>query len=284
MERSLVSPEFVKKLAQWRNRHKERWAKALLSSPIQTTMRRIVRPEGVLLIMGSRRSGKTGLAMEIMDDFHDRKNIPGAVCYPQEHKKLKKLLPRWVKVVTRLKDLPPNSICVVDEASQVAHARRTSSGTAVDLDALVAISEQKHQLIIFITHHSRKFDINDVHGSDMIIWKMPTLADTMWEREELQMYVLRAWEFFEALPHARESGKFSLQQLKACYVMNLKRMEFYTFKNGLPKWWTNELSTVFKLFEDLDPNGKGAVKAKEVEAKVVKRKKKSRKKEAKKKR
>lgn len=279
-----MSPEFVKRLNKWRNGHKERWAKALLAAPIQTTMRRLIRTEGVLLIMGGRRSGKTGLAMEIMDDLHTRKGIPGAVCYPQQHRKLARLLPKWVKVVTRLKDLPPNSVCVVDEASQVAHARRTSSAAAVDLDALVAISEQKHQLIIFITHHSRKFDINDVHGSDMIIWKQPTLADTMWEREELQMYVLRAWEIFEALPKAREMGKFSLQQLKTCYVMNLKRMQFFTFKNGLPKWWSNELSTVFKLFEDLDMNGKGAVKkAKEVEAKVVKQKK-SQKKEAKRRR
>ena len=50
------------------------------------------------------------------------------------------------------------------------------------MDALVALSEQKGQLIIFISHHSRKFDINDVHGSNLIIWKQPTLADTMWER------------------------------------------------------------------------------------------------------
>jgi hypothetical protein len=245
-------------------------------------MRRIIRTEGVILIMGSRRSGKTGLAMEIMDDLHTRKGIPGAVCYPQHHKKLKRLLPRWVKVVTDIKDLPPNSVCIVDEASQVAHARRSSSTAAVDLDALVAISEQKHQLIIFITHHSRKFDINDIHGSDMIIWKQPTLADTMWEREELQIYVLRAWEIFEALPHSKEpTGKFSLQQLKTCYVMNLKRMQFFTFKNGLPKWWSDELSTVFKLFEDQDVNVKGVGNAKVAE---VKTKRKSTKKEAKKKR
>ena len=269
-----MSPEFIKRLNKWRNGHKERWAKALLSPPIQTTMRRMIRTEGVILIMGSRRSGKTGLGMSIMDDLHTRKGIPGCVCYPQHHKKLKRLLPKWVKVVTRIKDLPPNSVCVVDEASQVAHARRSSSTAAVDLDALVAISEQKHQLIIFLTHHSRKFDINDIHGSDMIIWKQPTLADTMWERDELQIYVLRAWELFEAIPTR-------LQQLKTCYVMNLKQMQFFTFKNGLPKWWSDELSTVFKLFEDMDGNGKGVGNAK---VEVVKTKRKSRKKEVKRKR
>jgi hypothetical protein len=98
-----VSPEFIKRLNKWRNGHKEQWAKALLSPPIQTTMRRMIRTEGVILIMASRRSGKTGLGMSIMDDLHTRKGIPGCVCYPQHHQKLKRLLPKWVKVVTRIK-------------------------------------------------------------------------------------------------------------------------------------------------------------------------------------
>ena len=80
------------------------------------------------------------------------------------------------------------------------------------MDALVALSEQKGQLIIFISHHSRKFDINDVHGSNLIIWKQPTLADTMWERDELQTYVLRAWEFFQKLYPKLESDEAHTQE------------------------------------------------------------------------
>jgi hypothetical protein len=169
------------------------------------------------------------------------------------NRKLRRLLPKWIKVVTRIKDLPAGCVCIIDEASQVAHARRTSSTAAVDMDALVALSEQKGQLIIFISHHSRKFDINDVHGSNLIIWKQPTLADTMWERDELQTYVLRSWEFFQKLypKNWNPTKPIPKKVLQACFVMNLRRMEFFTFRNTLPQFWSSDLSTVFKLFEDV---------------------------------
>jgi hypothetical protein len=249
-----VSPQWIKRLADWRIRHKEKLAKALLSEPTQTTIGRLIKPTGVALIMGDRRSGKSVLAFFIMEYFHDKKGIKGAVCYPQMNRKLRRLLPRWIKVVTRIKDLPAGCVCIIDEASQVAHARRTSSTAAVDMDALVALSEQKGQLIIFISHHSRKFDINDVHGSNLIIWKQPTLADTMWERDELQTYVLRAWEFFQKLypKNWNPTKPIPRKVLQACFVMNLRRMEFFTFRNTLPQFWSNDLSTVFKLFEDIE--------------------------------
>lgn len=237
-----MSPKLLQRLKDWQTKHKERWAKALLGKPRESTLRKVIHFPGVLIIMGSRRSGKTGLAMEIMDDFHTRKNIPGAVCYPQRLAKLRKLLPRWVKIVTRIQDLPANSICIVDEASQIAHARRSQSQAAVDLDGLVAISAQKNQLIIFITHHARKLDILDIQATDMVIWKQPTLADTIFERDELLPYVLRAWEIFDVLTPA--------QALRTSYVMNFRKMDFCTFRNGLPPWWSSELSTVFKLFEN----------------------------------
>jgi hypothetical protein len=193
--------------------------------------------------------------MAIMDHWHEKKGIPGAICYPQNPAILKKLLPAWVKVVTSIKDLPSDYTCVVDEASQIAHARRTSSQGALDTDALSSLSEQKSQLILFITHHSRKFDLNDIQATDLIIWKCPTLADTIFERDELQIYVLRAWEFFQKLDgRSPPNSQFTYDQLKSTYVMNFRRMEFYTFQNRLPKWWSHELSTVFKLFEDTSSN------------------------------
>jgi len=249
-----VSPQWMKRLSDWRTKHKEKLAKALLSEPTLTTMLRLIRPQGVVLIMGDRRSGKSVLAFKIMEEMHDKKGIKGAVCYPQMNKKLRRLLPKWVRVVTRVKDLPSNYTCIIDEASQVAHARRTSSTAALDMEALVALSEQKGQLILFISHHSRKFDIADVHGSNLIIWKQPTLADTMWERDELQTYVLRAWEFFQKLYPVKWNPTKPIPKkvLQACFVMNLRRMEFYTFRNGLPKFWSVGLSTVFKLFDDVE--------------------------------
>jgi len=234
-------------MKDWLNRHRNKWAKALLSPPNRRTLRQVITMPGVILIMGDYGTGKTGLAMQIMDDFHTRKGIAGAVCYPEKPTKLRRLLPSWVKIVTSIKELPPNCICVVDETSQLAHARRSSSQSAVDMDALCSISRQRNQLIIFVSHHSRKLDINDIHSSRLLIWKRPTLADTIWEREELQPYVLRAWEIFQDMTPR--------QQLLSAYVMNLRQMEFSLFQNRLPSWWSEELSTVFKIF-----NGNGKEK------------------------
>jgi len=105
----------MKRLADWRTRHKEKLAKELLSEPTQTTIGRLIKPTGVALIMGDRRSGKSVLAFFIMEYFHDKKGIQGAVCYPQMNRKLRRLLPRWIKVVTRIKDLPAGCVCIIDE-------------------------------------------------------------------------------------------------------------------------------------------------------------------------
>lgn len=250
--------DWAKRLKAWQTKHKEAWAKALLSDPEPTTIPKVIKSEGVYLIMGGRRKGKTALAMEIMDTMHRRKGLPGAVVYPQNPQRLQALLPAWVKVVTRVQDLPGECACVVDEASQVAHARRTSSKEAVEMDRLVAVSQQKQQLILFLTHHSRKFDVNDVQASDMIIWKQPTLADTMWERDELQIYTLRAWEYFEDF---YPKGWTPLQPiprkvLRTSYAMDLRRMAFYTMENTLPPWWSTDLSSVFKLFDNGSGNGR----------------------------
>ena len=53
-----MSPQWIKRLADWRIRHKEKLAKALLSEPTQTTIGRLIKPTGVALIMGDRRSGR----------------------------------------------------------------------------------------------------------------------------------------------------------------------------------------------------------------------------------
>jgi hypothetical protein len=247
-----MSPEARQRLKAWQAKHMNRWAKALLAAPQDTTQARLIPDEGVVLIMGEKGGGKSGLAMEIMDDKHRRKGMGGAVCYPQNTKRIRKLLPRWVKVVTNVKELPSKSTCIIDEAPMVAHARRTASSDALDMEMLVAISRQKHQLIILISHHARKLDINDIQASDLIIWKSPTLADTMWERDEIQVFSLRAWECFQKLypPNWNPTKPKPKNVLRYCYAMNLKRMAFYGLNNKLPDWWSEELSTVFSLFEN----------------------------------
>jgi hypothetical protein len=236
----MVPPSWGEKFKKWQKGQDEAMAKALMSPPQQTTITKAIPFPSVVIIMGARGRGKTALAHEIMGQFHKKRHLAGAVLLPQPLPKAKtKLLPPWVRVVTSIGMLPKRSVTIIDEAAQVAHARRTQSATAVSLDNLVSISRHREQLIIFIAHHSRKLDINLIHDSDVLLWKEPTAAHVLFERDEMQTFTRKARDFFSGIksPKAR---------LKATYVMDLHHLSFAWMNNSLPQWWSEALSNGFE--------------------------------------
>lgn len=231
---------WAEKLKRWQKGQDEALAKSLMSPPEQTTLLKAIPFPGVVIIMGARGAGKTGLAHEIMRQFHNRKHLGGAILLPQYlPPKQKRLLPDWMQVVTMVNLLPKRSVCLIDEAAQVAHARRSQSASAVKLDNLISISRHRQQLILFVSHHSRKLDINLIHDSDRLLWKQPTEAHALFERDELQLFTRKALEFFNGV-------RTDSTKLKATYLMDLHHMQFRWFKNGLPEWWCEALSNGFQ--------------------------------------
>ena len=230
---------WAEKLKMWQKAQDENTAKALMSPPEKTTLLKAIPFPGVVIIMGSRGSGKTGLAHEIMETFHDSRKLGGALLLPLSLRGKKKLLPSWVKVVSSISQLPKKSVSIIDEAAQVAHARRSQSTMAVQLDNLISISRHRQQLILFISHHSRKLDLNLIHDSDRIVWKCPTEAHALFERDELQRFTRKALEFFTSI----KSGK---ARQKATYLMDLHHLRFLWFNNGLPSWWSETISQGFQ--------------------------------------
>ena len=230
------------KLKRWQKGQDEIMAKALMSPPEKTTLLRALPFPGVVIVMGTRGGGKSGLAYEIMSQLHSRRRLQGAVLLPGALPKGKYCLPAWIKVVTSISELPKKAVCIVDEAAQVAHARRSQSGDAVKLDNLVSISKHRQQLIIFIAHHSRKLDINLIHDSDRLLWKQPTEAHALFERDELQLFARKALAFFDSI-------RGDKARLKATYVMDLHHMRFSHFNNKLPDWWSESLSMGFESFK-----------------------------------
>ncbi len=195
------------------------------------------------MIMGDIRSGKTGLAYEIANEMHKRREIPAAIHVPQlmepERKRLKKLVPSWMSVVSRRSEWPQHSVIIYDEAAQSAHARRSQSGQALELDDLLAISGQREQLILFISHYSRKLDLNVCASVHRIIWKRPTFAHLLWERDEMADFTAKAYDFFQGI-------KGDIAQKKACLILDMDNFGFYHCTNRLPLWWKDELSRIFK--------------------------------------
>ena len=231
------------KFKKWERDQKETFAKALMSPPEPTTILKAIPYPGVIILMGSRGSGKTGLAHEIMSQFHSKKKLQGCLLLTGVlTRSQKKFLPAWVSTVSAVSQLPRKAVVLIDEAAQLAHARRSQSAMAVNLDNLISISRHRMQLIIFIAHHSRKLDINLIHDSDRLLWKQPTEAHVMFERDELQMFTRKAMEFFSQI-------KGEKQRKRATYVMDLHHLRFGQMTNKLPSYWREEISNGFQAFK-----------------------------------
>jgi len=250
---------FLDKLKEWRRDKEEQYAVAIMSKPEKTTILRSMPFPGVVLIMGSRRYGKTATAHEIALELHKSRKAPATVHLPPSapqvtRQRIQKILPDWMKVTTSKDEWKKGSVVIYDEAAQTAHARRTQSGDAVELDNLIGISGQRNQLLIFICHHSRKLDPNVVREVNRIIWKRPTYAYQLFERDELIDFTMKAFDHFAELRKGRTMSERTKVMLKrANLVLDFDDFKFLSFENRLPYYWTDELSN---LFEDIQKVGR----------------------------
>lgn len=239
---------FSEKLKQYRHDQAENYAKAILSPPkrvnnIYTAM----RFPGVAIIMGDIRAGKTGLAHEIARQFHVHRSAPAAFHLPTisdaGRAKVQHRLPKWMKVTNKRSQWPENAVVIYDEAAQTAHARRGQSGDALELDDLLAIAGQREQLVIFISHHSRKLDVNACTAVHRIIWKRPTYAHKLWEREEMADFSMKAYDFFDGI-------RGEIARKKASLILNMDEFGFMCCNNQLPPWWDDNISKVFREIQE----------------------------------
>jgi len=233
----------VNRLKKLRQKKSDEYARAILSVPEKAKLSSIIPYPGVVMIMGDIRTGKTGLAHEIASMMHSRRDLPAILHMPNIDEKLRKsvqhLLPSWMKVTTKRGQWKDRAVVIYDEAARSAHARRSQSGDAVELDDLLAIAGQREQLIIFISHYSRKLDLNVCTAVHRIIWKRPTYAHQLWERDEMADFTAKAYDFFRAI-------RGDVSQKRACLVLDMQGFRFLQCNNGLPTWWTDRLSRIFK--------------------------------------
>jgi len=231
------------KLKKYRQQKSDEYAQAILSKPLKVQLYSIVPYPGVVMIMGDIRTGKTGLAHEIAHQMHSRRNLPAILHMPRmdekQRRSLQRIIPSWMKVTTKRSQWKDRAVVIYDEAAQSAHARRSQSGDAVELDDLLAIAGQREQLILFISHYSRKLDLNVCTSVHRIIWKRPTYAHQLWERDEMADFTSKAYDFFKEI-------KGQVAQKKACLVLDMENFGFYQCNNKLPPWWTDRLSRIFK--------------------------------------
>lgn len=239
------------KLRNYRKQKSEEYARIILSVPRKTALYSAVPYPGVMMIMGDIRTGKTALAHEVASEMHSRRKLPAILHMPRMDEKqrasFQRITPAWMKVTTKRSQWKDKAVVIYDEAAQSAHARRSQSGDAMELDELLAIAGQREQLILFISHYSRKLDLNVCTSVHRIIWKRPTYAHQLWERDEMADFTCKAYDFFKGI-------KGKVAQKKACLVLDMENFGFYQCNNKLPPWWTDRLSRIFK---EIQVQGKG---------------------------
>ncbi len=231
------------KLKRYREKKSDEYARAILSIPQKASLYSVIPYPGVIMIMGDIRTGKTGVAHEIAAEMHNRRGLPAILHMPRIDEKLRKaiqhLVPNWMTVTTKRNQWKDRAVVIYDEAAQSAHARRSQSGDAVELDDLLAIAGQREQLILFISHYSRKLDLNVCTAVHRIIWKRPTYAHQLWERDEMADFTTKAYDFFRVI-------EGQVANKKACLVLDMENFGFFQCNNKLPEWWTDRLSRIFK--------------------------------------
>lgn len=259
----MTKKTFQDKMRQWRKDKEEQYARTIMGKPERSTLLKLFHLPDVTLIMGSRRFGKTATAHKIGEDLHRSKGVNVMVhlppsAPPEVRKVIQKQLPDYMKVTTKTTEWEKNSVVIYDEAAQTAHARRTQSGDAVALDNLIGISGQRNQLLIFICHHSKKLDPNVVREVNHIIWKRPTYAYQLFERDELTDFTMKAFDYFTNLRKDRKLNNTIRRMLKRNnLVLDFNDFRFYSFENSLPTYWTEDLSNLFQNINKVERKAPG---------------------------
>ena len=195
-----------------------------------TSWDKAIRPPCVAVILGFRRKGKSALAWFLVERLHKKLNLQACcVGLPKKHRKL---LPKWVNHYDDITKLPKKSVVIVDEAGLRFAARRHNSDPNVVMQALIALSGQKEQVILFIAHVSRLLDVDTIMDSDLVIFKMPSLAHERFERREIAEFTKEA----RAQLLAKGNPK------KWSYVVDFHEGGRGVLANTLPSFWTETLS------------------------------------------
>lgn len=121
------------------------------------------KDEGVFVVMGHQRAGKTTTTAWMLENLHEIWEEEGKhrdIYFLYPLKEVEEELPEWLHVVPKLEEVPNGSVMVVDEASIRLNARRWQKKENMVFTELSAIVGHKEILLILITQHPELMDTN----------------------------------------------------------------------------------------------------------------------------
>ena len=188
----------------------------------------------IILILGKRGSGKSGLSHRLLELFRYRaaSYVVGA---PDE---ARSLLPSWIGMAPSLEAVPAKAIALVDEAYLQHHSRESQSEASRTMSQLLNLSRQREQTMIFVTQEARQVDRNIASSANVIVFKEPGPLQFEFERPELRRIAQEARAGFESITKGR---------LGWSYVYSPDADFAGMIENELPSYWSNKLSHLYAL-------------------------------------
>lgn len=202
------------------------------ASPLTSWDKALPNP-GVIIVLGHRGTGKSALGFWLLEKLHNRKKLKAVVVGMPRSKR--KLVPAWVSHTEDINRLPEKAVVLLDEAALRFSARRSQTDTNLAVSGLVALSRQRKQVIILVCHTARMLDVELVFDSDLVVYKLPSVAHVKFERKETAEYTLKARE---ALLKVKNPKAWA-------YVIDFHQGREGLLRNRLAHFWSDSLSNVW---------------------------------------
>ena len=186
----------------------------------------------VLLTIGRRGSGKSALNWRLLELFRNQA-LPYAVGLPAA---AQKLVPDWVGLVDRLEDAPHGAVVLVDESFLEFSSRASMTERGRGIGALINLSRQRKQSILFVVQQASSLDRDIVSQIDCLIIKELSDLSDGYDRPQLRRITDRAKAAFQAIRGNKKSW---------AYVYSEVAGDVGLVENLQPSFWRSGLSHVY---------------------------------------
>ena len=193
----------------------------------------IIRVSTVNIIVGKKGMGKSALAYFLLEKVAAEYHLkPVVVGIPREKRHL---LPD-ITIAESIDDavMMENACILIDEGTLMLPAGK-------DLERLVmsvlSLSRQRHQIVFFVFHSSRDVGSRILRGIDTVLVKTPS-------KRQIDQGSKDNW-WYSILTEARSKLRTKKDAKRYVYV-DCEEPEFRgLMENGLPSFWSEELSEVW---------------------------------------
>lgn len=180
------------------------------------------------IIVGARGSGKTAVALSMLENLKGGKNKFFAMGFQSKD------LPDWIQTIEKVEDIENDSFVVIDEGGILFSSRESMSGPNKLLSELLFIARHKNLTIFFISQNSSNIEINTIRQADFILLKKSSLLQKDFERKKISEIYTEYSDGFE-----------KYKNYKGLTLVYSDQFVGFV-DNELPSFWSTNVSKGFR--------------------------------------